>query len=394
MTGILRSAYRKDMRYCGLNPRSAAQLGAGLILAIVCTAAFPQHPVLKTRSKEDREERSGVTHRITMNVQVMNASGDPVSDLRAEEFSLYDNHQPRRIIAFHPIDGQAQSDGTQVLILLDAVNTPAPELASEKNAIFNYLAESHKPLPAPTAFALWFNGHLSATSPTTDRNAIGRAFVKLTKNVHSNFCGADQPALQQNTSGSKKDSGATASNCRAVHFKDSIAALDGIAQQQLTSGGRTLLIWIGSGWPSLSNDDFERLDAKQREGYTHTFTELLHDLRAAQITMYSISSGPENQQDANAAGKAVAATSSANAEFPRIAVSEFAERTGGRSLRASTDMTADLRTCIRDAEWYYSIAFNAPPAQNGPGEMHSLEIKVDRSGLKVRTMNSYFTEPQ
>ena len=66
---------------------------------------FAQDPVLKTRTKEEREEQFNVTHRITMNVQVTDAAGKPVSDLRAENFSLYDNHQARKIVAFHPIDG-------------------------------------------------------------------------------------------------------------------------------------------------------------------------------------------------------------------------------------------------------------------------------------------------
>jgi len=380
------------MRFYGLNTGSAARLGAGLLFALACSAILPQHPVLKTRPKEDREERSSVTHRITMNVQVTDAAGNPVSDLRAEEFSLFDNRQARRIAAFHPIDGAALSDATEVLILLDAVNTPAPALEKEKNAIFKYLAESRKPLDVPTAFALWFNGHLSSTPPTTDRNAIGRAFVKLTKNVHSNACGVEASA-PQNVSASANAATNTASNCLSVHFKDSVAALDGIAQQQLTSGGRTLLIWMGSGWPSVSNAELDRLDAKQHDAYSHQFRELLHDLRAAQITMYSIDAADNKLHDSNPTSKSPGA-SSANSAFPQIAVSEFALRTGGRQIASSADLVADLHACIRDAEWYYSLSFNAPPAQNGPGEMHSLELKIDRPGLQVRTMDSYYSEPQ
>jgi len=382
------------MRYCGLNARSAAQLGAGLLLALACTAVLPQHPVLKTRPKDERDPQFGVTHRITMNVQVTDSSGNPVSDLRAEEFSLYDNHQSRRIVAFHPIDGDAQSDATEVLILLDAVNTPAPALDAEKNAIFKYLAENHKPLSVPTAFALWFNGRLNSTTPTTDRNAIGRAFVKLTKNVHSNACSVSDPTIPQKVSASRNTVSASPSTCRSVHFKDSIAALDGIAQQQLVSGGRTLLIWMGFGWPTVPNSELNTLSAEQRLSYSHEFTELLHDLRAAQITIYSIAAADNRLQELNPGSKTTVARFSSDPSPPRMAVSEFAQRTGGRSITASADIAADLRACIRDAEWYYSIGFNAPPAQNGPGEMHSLEIKVDRPGLQVRTMNSYYTEPQ
>ena len=159
------------MRFCRVNTGSAARLGAGFLIALAFSAALSQDPVLKTRSKEEREEQFNVTRRITMNVQVTDAAGKPVSDLKAENFSLFDNHQPRRIVAFHPIDGAAMSDATQVVIVLDAVNTPPQALDEEKNAIFKYLAESRKPFALPTAFALWFNGHLSATPATTSRGS-------------------------------------------------------------------------------------------------------------------------------------------------------------------------------------------------------------------------------
>lgn len=394
MTGFLCSEYLRGMRYGALKPGSAARLGAGLLIALTCSTALPQHPVLKTRPKDDRDEHYGVTHRITMNVQVTDASGNPVSDLRAEEFTLYDNQQPRRIAAFHPIDGQALTDATEVVILLDAVNTPSPALDAERNAIFRYLAETKEPLSVPTAFALWFNGHLSATAATTDRNAIGRAFVKLTKNIHSNACGVGEPEAPQTVSTNRDKSTVTPTACRAVHFKDSVAALDGIAQQQLASGGRTLLVWMGSGWPTVLTSELDRLSTEQRTAYSHEFVELLHDLRAAQITMYSIAPGRDDSQNEESASKKLADRHSSNPTLPGISLSEFAERTGGRSITASADIVADLHSCIRDAEWYYSIAFNAPPAQNGSGEMHSLAIKVDRPALQVRTMNSYYTEPQ
>lgn len=62
-------------------------------------------------------------------------------------------------------------------------------------------------------------------------------------------------------------------------------------------------------------------------------------------------------------------------------------------MAASKDVAADLNECVRDADWYYAVSFNSPPAQNGPGEPHSLEIKVNRPDLQVRTMTAYYPEP-
>jgi len=382
------------MRCCAVKGGVVARFGAGLLIALTVSAALPQDPVLKHRTKEEREEQFNATHRITMNVQVTDAAGNAVSDLRAEDFSLYDNQQVRRIGAFHSIDGAALNDATTIVIVLDAVNTPAEALQEQRNAIFRYLAESRKPLPFRTAFALWFNGHLSATPATTDRDVIGRAFVKLTKNVHSNACGSEQDAGRQQVAMSKGEAHVDPATCRAVHFKDSVSALAGIAQGQLTTGGRTLLIWMGAGWPALSNAEFQRLSSKQHREYAREFVTVLHDLRAAQMTVYSLGSGMEKAEgDATGAGRLAIAKASGPQASPQIVVDEFARRTGGRVIASSTDLLRDLSACIRDAEWYYSLSFNVPPARNGAEEIHSLELKVNRPGVAVRTMDSYYSEP-
>jgi VWFA-related protein len=378
------------------NTGSTARGGAAFLLALTFSVALSQTPVLKTRSKEEREEQFNTTHRITMNVQVTTAAGTAISDLRAEDFTLYDNHQARRIAAFHAIDGAALRDATQIVILLDAVNTPAQALDDERNAIFKYLRQSPKALPLPIAFALWFNGHLSATPPTTDRDAVGRAFVKLTKNLHSNACGGEQHPGEQKVTISRDTGKVDVATCRAVHFKDSVSALDGIAQQQMATGGRTLLIWMGSGWPTPSDAELRRLTPKQQGDYAREFVTVLHDLRAAQVTVYSIASAKSKQGDQNpgADAKVNISISPVPASSPRVAIDEFANRTGGRVFISSADLTANLRACIHDADWYYAISFNAPQARNGADEMHSLEIKVNRPGLEVRTMNSYYTDPE
>ena len=388
------------MRFFLLNPGSAARFGAGFaylsVLLLTIPPGLSQTPVLKTRTKEQRDEMYAGSHRITMNVQVSDSTGNPVADLAAGDFAIYDNQQPRKIAAFHPIDGAAMFDATRVVILLDAVNSPAEALDAEKAGIFKYLAASHKPFRFPTSFALWFNGHLNATGATMDRNVVGRAFVSMTKGLHSNAC-ADENANEQKIT-VKAGNQVDPATCRAVHFRDSIAALDGIAQQQQAGGGRTLLIWVGKGWPVLSSEEFWRLPPKDQREYAQEFMSLAHDLRAGQVTLYSISrTGGTDQAtgDSGAASRAHvgAPGSSPNGLVRHLALHELAPRTGGRVMAGSQDIAADLGACERDAEWYYALSFNAPPSQNGPGELHSLEIKVNRPGLQVRTMTAYYAEP-
>lgn len=381
------------------------------LLAVVTLAAAAvwvaaQNPKLKTRPKEQVDQQYLAAHRITLNVQVADGSGKLVPDLAASDFSLLDNNQPRKIAAFHMIDSEAMNDATEVLIVLDAVNSTTSELQLERDAIFKYLARSHGPLPFPTAFALWFNGQMKAASATTDRNALGRSFVSITKNVHSNACVPADAAFKQAAAGggpaedqqSRTTEGAADfAKCLRVHFRDSISALNNLAQQQRAIGGRTILIWVGPGWPVLSEAELGRLTAQAQTVFFSDLVGVLDDLRDAQVTLDGIEP-PDSAREKELAGvdmKAlIAGTDSERSAGPAsLALPVLAAQTGGRVLSSSDDITADLLSCMRDAAGYYAVSFVAMPATS-PHEFHRVEVKVNRPGLDVRTLTTYYAEPK
>ena len=69
----------------------------------------------------------------------------------------------------------------------------------------------------------------------------------------------------------------------------------------------------------------------------------------------------------------------------------LAHQTGGRILEETKDVAGQIRQCIADAESYYVLTFDAPPAADF-GEYHALAVKVDKSGLNVRTNTLYYAE--
>ena len=367
-----------------------------VLLALTVQIVAAQTPTLKTRTREERERAYQASHRMTLNVQVTDAAGKPVTDLDAHDFTILDNNQSRKLAAFHAIDGQALNDATEVVILLDAVNTPTSALEAAKDGIFKFLAASHGPLPYPTSFVLWSNGHLKATAATTDRNAVGRAFVGLTKNLHSNACSpAEAPVAQPveaGVPGPHADSATSLAHCLQVHFKDSIGALDGIAQQRLAIGGRTILIWVGPGWPLVSDVEFKQLTPAARRAYFTEIVTVLHDLETAQVTLDAL--GPRNaeidQVDLHAL---TAGTASPEDAVPgSLALQVLAQQTGGHVNSGSTSIPEDLVKFLDDADWYYALSFNPPPAQNGV-ELRAIEVKVNRPGVAIRTATAYYLQP-
>ena len=75
-----------------------------------------------------------------------------------------------------------------------------------------------------------------------------------------------------------------------------------------------------------------------------------------------------------------------------LALQVIATQTGGRVLNSNNDVTSEIATCIADANAFYVLTFEAL-AGDGPNEYHSLEIKLDKPGLKALTRTGYYAQP-
>ena len=370
-----------------------------LILLPVVSVLHAQDPTLKTRPKDQVDSEYLSRHRVTLNVNVTDASGKPVVDLDSVDFALFDNNEPKKFRGVQLIDGQAMNDATEVLIVLDAVNSTPAELKEGREAIFNYLARHRGPLPYLTGFGLWFNGHMKMVPATTDRNELGRAFVDLTKGVHSNACAAEdtikeaaakpeQGTFQAIASNSTSD---TLTNCQKVHFRDSLAALDGVAQRQKALGGRTILIWVGAGWPVFREMRTADLPVKAKADLFDNVVDLLRVLRDAQMTIDAVA--PASDFSPMEITKLSSGSSSAEEIGPaNLALPVLATQTGGRVLPASHDLTTDLASCIRDADSYYALTFEEMRTTTAH-QFHKVEVRVNRPGLTVRALTTYYAEP-
>jgi hypothetical protein len=68
-----------------------------------------------------------------------------------------------------------------------------------------------------------------------------------------------------------------------------------------------------------------------------------------------------------------------------------AHQSGGLVLTSAKDIAGQIARCAADLESYYSLAFEYPPASQF-GEYHSLEVKIDKPDIAVRTRKLYYAE--
>jgi VWFA-related protein len=360
-----------------------------------------QTPKLIPRTHEQREARFRAEHRIALNVEVRDAAGSPITGLNAEDFTLMQDQQPRSIVTFRAVNGETAPVPPQVMLLLDAVNNSSRDLANDRKGVETFLRQSPATLAYPTSIAVLSEAEIRSGPLTRDRDALLGELEDLSGRLHPIACASDvnpndrtlravwMPGTVSGVDSSKE------LNCLNERFITSISALTRFAKLQIDIPGRVILIWMGSGWPLLNNKQFRPDDASVKVGFFGNLVQVSTALREAQITLdvllpSSLSrvaesrdehddaffNGVPNQDEVTAAS---------------LGVQALAHQSGGQVLIGAKNISGGIAACMADAQSYYELTFDSAPAAQF-GEYHSLQVKVDKPGVTVRTNTVYYAE--
>jgi VWFA-related protein len=140
----------------------------------------------------------------------------------------------------------------------------------------------------------------------------------------------------------------------------------------------------------------DQLSPKDRQGIFQDIVVLSDNLRKAEMTISSID--PLGAADAgqfqtfyyktfvNGVKKAD------DAQYGNLALPVLAFQTGGRVLNSSNDIASEIAAAVSDVDIYYVLKFQASPAE-AANQYHSIEVKIDKPGLAVRTRTGYYAQP-
>ena len=366
-----------------------------------------QFPTLIPRSPEEREATYRSLHRIILNVLVTDASGRAVKGLKQEDFTLLDNQQPQAIASFRAVLGGTPGVATHVILMLDAMNNSSRGVNYERKEIEKFLRQNQGRLTYPTSIAILSGSGASVSQPSQNGERLIGDLQGLLGRVHGFSCseeGLDKnmeyamsvygtDVLPSSGAGSQK---AQAMACQDQRFQLSVSALNRLATQQLNVAGRAILIWIGPGWPRLSDPGFRPDTALIRQNFFAYLVELSTTLREAQVTLNAVSQ-PELFR------KAELQSDHDNVFFDGVPTQDqvtagslslqaLAHQSGGRIEEESKDIAREIGACIADAESYYVLSYDSAPSAL-LNEHHSLNVKVSEAGLTVRTNTVYYALP-
>jgi VWFA-related protein len=314
-------------------------------------------------------------NRIYLDVVVTPKDGAPVAGLQQQDFTLLDNKARQIITSFRALGGSEPP--VEVIVLLDAVNTPYDRLAYARQQISKFLRADGGHLAHPTALAVFtdtttkiqagFSTDGNDLSKSLDQYAVGLRDLRRS----SGFYGASE------------------------RFDLSIKALHQLAIREATRPGRKIVLWISPGWPLLSGPNVQLSFTQQKHLFSEV-AELSTELRQAGITLYSI--------DTTGAGEAgtfhafyyesfLKGVSKPNqVNVGNLSLQVLASQSGGLAVNSSNDVNALLQRCLADLDSYYEISFVPIPADQ-PNQYHHLEVQIAKPGLIARTRDGYYAQP-
>ena len=318
-------------------------------------------------------QQTAPPRRITLDVVVTPKSGAPVTGLHQQDFTLLDNGVPQTIASFTAVG--AQPAPLEVVLLIDAVNTNAENIAYERKQIETFLQSDGGRLAHPTSLAIFTDtGTHIQNDVSTDGNALSAALDQQTiglRTVRADSQWAAQERLQI-----------------------SLNALNQLATREAARPGRKVVLWVSPGWPLLSGPMVD-LDAKQVQQLYSEIVDTSTLLRNGNITLYSVDSlGPgENVERTDYYQSFLKpVTKPGQAELGDLGLQVLAVQSGGQAVGPSNDISHLLERCMADTTAYYELSFDAPPAEHR-NEYHSLQIKLSQPGLTARTRTGYYGQP-
>jgi VWFA-related protein len=339
-------------------------------------SAAPAAPptVLMHRSPEDRDRASRVAHHIILNVVVTDASGKPVAGLQQKDFTLFDNHQPQQIVSFHGVEGRTAKPPVHIIFMLDILNNSFQDIARQVRAVEKYLDQNREQLSFPVSIAVLTEHGINLGQPSRD----GKALIGQLKKVHMPLA----------TIGSPEGS-------NAGRFHLSVQSLTKLVAEQEDVPGRVLLIWMGPGWPMLSDGPYPGTPMDKRNFFAEVLN-LSTGFLDAQMTMDTISSpNPmhENGRPRNYYKPFLTGVQRADQADPgNLALPVLAYQSGGKVFAVDKDLAGDIASCVADLESYYVLSFDSPHASQDI-EYRALQITIDKAGLSLRTNAFYYAQP-
>jgi len=309
---------------------------------------------------------------IQLDVVVDTKSGQPVSNLGQQDFTILDNKSPRPITSFKVVT--PAQEPVSVILFIDAVNTPYELVGDMRNQTEKFLKAKEGVLAYPTSIAVF----------TDDGVQLPRAFssngMELSDDLDHRTIGLHKITLNNEFSAGDR----LTLSIKALHQLTLFAA--GLP-------GRKLILWISPGFPLASGPSLSGLTPQFEQAIFGDVTYFSGQLRQNNITLYNINPVGTGQSTFTAnyyQNFVKGVTRPDQAQLADLSIQVLSVQSGGLALVSNNDVAAMIQKCLDDVNAWYEITFDPPPSDK-PNQYHQIEFKLDQPGLIARSRTGYYS---
>jgi VWFA-related protein len=340
------------------------------------------------------------TRLVDLNVIALDAHGQPVGDLTADDFQVSDSGKPQKIEFFRHYDSKLSAApalgldehsnraGANIsratVVLLDFLNESFGTLGAAQNQLVRYLS-SVEDAGDLYLYFLTLDGRLFPVRgipltepPSEPADTWTRQIKPLMENAQRTVLGVRQTQ-----------------NDLAVREKLTFAALEDLAGELSRVPGHKNIVWVTDGIPVILGPS--RSDIGQSIDYTPMIQRLAAALDRSGIAIYPVrqvmlgSSGDLGGQAGGRGGRGgFSGTSTGLGDLDTL--DQFAGLTGGRP-DSGKDVGAAIKQAMQDVRTSYQIGYY-PAGQNWDGKFHKIRVASKRKGVRLQTKTGYYAWPE
>lgn len=333
------------------------------------------------------------TRLVVLHVVVTDKSGNPVTDLSRDDFSIFENNHPQNISSFElppatsassPASStsassraQAQSapsPSSRTILVFDQLNTNSVDLMVALQKIRSYLESQPARLTQPTSLFSLNKRRLELLVPATlDRD---RLIAAVRKNI------IELPPVTLEGGGVQGG---------AERLLASFLALDEIALSSAEQKTRKNVIWVGNGIPILSMNAVTLIDKQRYQSWLHYTVNWLQETQTTVYTLdahgIAVASESIGQNYGNVIFAGPGLTSS------ELVFESLATQTGGKIMRNRNDLDVAIASAVREGSSTYTLAYY-PSDSNWDSSFRPIRVQISRQGLTARTQLGYYAIPE
>jgi VWFA-related protein len=364
------------------------------------------------------------TRLVEVSVVVHDSHGDPVSDLKKEDFTITERGKPQAI-SFFSMASADRTDAPSVplpphifsnvftehtgvptsvtVVLLDLLNTSWTDQIYARKALMKFLGQI-QPQDRIAIFALGRRSLTLLHDYTTDSASLLARLQKANGEIPSDL---DASTLNSDTQAELQNLGldvlADANQREADFFAagrvvNTLSTLQAVAQHLSGLPGRKNLIWLSGGFPlTIGFDEVPAIGStRDRRTFTQEMDAAVRALNNSGVAVYPVDArglmvlpgfDAAVRGSVRMGAPPAARMASINANIDSM--KELAERTGGRAAYNTNDLARAVRRAIDDARVTYTIGYYSTD-ETQDGKFREIKVKVNRPHLDVRHRKGYF----